>query len=117
MKIDTVIRSGSSYHPTIDAFQAALSLKGQKPFLLIDVPKAKSEAETFITVEQDVKFASMESFTTYTKTVLGSETFEVHMDGHPTLHLSGLPGMDVNYNKVITMKGKSMPPHPHEKQH
>ncbi|OAL56052.1 hypothetical protein IQ07DRAFT_187268 [Pyrenochaeta sp. DS3sAY3a] len=105
LKIDTVIRSGSSYHPTIEAFEAALSLKGQEPFLYINVPKAKSEAETFITVEQDVKIASMDSFTTYTKTVLGSETFEVHMDGHPTLRLSGLPKMDVNYNKVVTMKG------------
>lgn len=106
LKIQNVIRSGSSFHPTIDSFRAGLSLKDQKPFLYVDVPKAKSEAETHVTVEQDVKFASMDAFTTYTKTVLGSETFQVHLDGKTKLHLSILPAMDVNYNKVVTMKGK-----------
>jgi hypothetical protein len=105
LKIDTVIRSGSSYHPTIDAFRAALSLSGQAPFLHIDIPNAKSEAETHITVEQDVKFDSLDAFSAYTKAVLASESFEVHLDGKPNIHLSGLPTMDVNYNKVITMKG------------
>jgi hypothetical protein len=107
LKIDTVIRSDSSYHPKIDAFRAGLSLEGQEPFLYIDIPDAKSEAETRITVEQDVKFANMEAFSNYTKAVLASETFEVHLDGKTNIHLSGLPTVDVNYNKVITMKGIS----------
>jgi hypothetical protein len=106
LKIDTVIRSGSSYHPRIDSFRAGLSLDGQDPFLYIQVPEAKSEAETRITVEQDVDFTSMESFTGYTKAVLASESFDVHLDGKTNIHLSGLPSMDVNFNKVITMKGK-----------
>jgi hypothetical protein len=105
LKIDTVIRSDSSYHPKIDAFRAGLSLEGQEPFLYIDIPDAKSEAETRITVEQDVKFANMGAFSNYTKAVLASETFEVHLDGKTNIHLSGLPTVDVNYNKVITMKG------------
>jgi hypothetical protein len=105
LKIDTVIRSSSSYHPTIDSFRAALSLSGQAPFLHIDIPNAKSEAETHITVEQDVKFDSLDAFSTYTKAVLASETFQVHLDGKPNIHLSGLPTMDVDYNKVVTMKG------------
>jgi hypothetical protein len=106
LKIDTVIKSDSSYHPTIDGFRAGLSLEGQSPFVYIDIPKAKSEAETYITVEQDVGFASMEAFTAYTKTVLASETFQIYLDGKTNIHLSGLPTMDVNYNKIITMKGK-----------
>ena len=106
LKIDSVIRSGSSFHPTIDAFRAGLSLDGQSPFLYIEIPEAKSEAETYITVEQDVKFASMEAFTGYTKTVLASESFDIHLDGKTNIHLSGLPSMDVNFNKIITMKGK-----------
>jgi hypothetical protein len=63
LKIENVIRSGSSYHPTIDAFRAGLSLEGEEPFIYIDIPEAKSEAETFITVEQAVKFASADAFT------------------------------------------------------
>ncbi|CAO2657009.1 Nn.00g058120.m01.CDS01 [Neocucurbitaria sp. VM-36] len=105
LKIGTVVKSDSSYHPTIDGFKAALSLQGQQPFLYIDIPEAKSEAETHITVDQDVKFASLDSFIAYTKAVLASETFDVHLDGKPTIHLSGLPSMDVNFNKVVTMKG------------
>jgi hypothetical protein len=106
LKIDSVIRSGSSFHPTIDAFRARLSLDGQSPFLYIEIPEAKSEAKTHITVEQDINFASMEAFTGYTKTVLASENFDIHLDGKTKIHLSGLPSMDVNFNKIITMKGK-----------
>jgi hypothetical protein len=107
LKIDTLIRSGSSYHPTIDGFRAGLSLEGQGPFLYIDIPKSKSQAETRITVDQDVKFESADAFSNYTKAVLDSETIEIRLDGKTNIHLSGLPSMDVNYNKVITMKGMS----------
>ncbi|RAR15611.1 pre-mrna processing factor 4 -like protein [Stemphylium lycopersici] len=105
LKLDTVIKSDSSYHPTIDAFRAALSLEGQEPFLYINIPEVKSESETPVSVEQDVEFASKEAFSEYTKTVLASVEFDVHLDGKPNIHLSGLPTMDVNYNKVVTMKG------------
>ncbi|RMZ66666.1 pre-mrna processing factor 4 [Pyrenophora seminiperda CCB06] len=105
LKIDTVIRSNSSYHPEIDAFRAGLSLEGQDPFLYLNVPKSKSEKETRITIDQDIKLASLAAFSNYTKMVLGSESFEVRLNGKTNIHLSGLPTMDVNYNKVITMKG------------
>lgn len=105
LKLESVIRSGSSYHPTVDAFSAALSLEGQKAFTYIDIPEAKSEAETRITVDQAVKFTTIDAFSEYTKTVLGSEKFNVYLDGKTKVHLSGLPAMDVNYNKVVEMKG------------
>ncbi|EDU50567.1 conserved hypothetical protein [Pyrenophora tritici-repentis Pt-1C-BFP] len=98
-------QSDSSYHPEIDAFRAGLSLEGQEPFLYLNVPKAKSEKETRITIDQDVKLASLAAFSNYTKTVLGSESFDLRLDGKTNIHLSGLPTMDVNYNKIITMKG------------
>lgn len=62
LKIENVIRSDSSYHPRIETFKAGLSLEGQDPFIYIDIPEAKSEGETFITVEQDVTFASADAF-------------------------------------------------------
>ncbi|KAI8939913.1 hypothetical protein NX059_003642 [Plenodomus lindquistii] len=105
LKIDNVVRSDSNFHPTIESFRAGLSLKGQEPFLYVDVPEAKSEKETYITIDQDLKFPSNERFTQYAMTALASDTFEVHMDGKTKLKLSGLPKMSVNYNKVITMKG------------
>jgi hypothetical protein len=106
LKLDSVIRSGSSFHPTIDGFRAGLSLKDQEPFLYIDIPQAKSEAETHVTVNQEVKFASAERFSNYTMTVLASQEFEVYLNGKTKLHLSGLPAMDVDYNKVVKMQGE-----------
>jgi hypothetical protein len=108
LKLDSVIRSDSSYHPTVDAFRAALSIEGQGPFIYINIPQAKSEAETHISVEQDVMFTTLDAFSGYTKTVMGAETFNVHLDGKTKVHLKGLPGMKVDYNKVVTMKGMSL---------
>ncbi|KAF1830330.1 hypothetical protein BDW02DRAFT_591970 [Decorospora gaudefroyi] len=105
LKIDTVIRSGSKYHPTIDSFRAAFSLEGKDPFLHVQIPQTESEAETHVTIEQDVDLENMEAFSDYTKTALASETFDVYLDGKTDIHLSGLPTMDVDYNKVVTMKG------------
>jgi hypothetical protein len=105
LKIDNVIRSDSSYHPRIEAFRAGLSLDGQDPFIYIDIPEAKSESETYITVEQDVTFTSADAFTAYTKAVIASEELTIDLNGDTTIHISGLPATDVHYNKKITMKG------------
>jgi hypothetical protein len=105
LKLESVIRSSSSYHPTVDSFRAGLSLDGQDPFIYIQIPEAKSEAETRISVEQDVEFTSLDAFSGYTKAVLGAETFNVNLDGKTKVHLKGLPAMDVDYNKVVSMKG------------
>lgn len=102
-----MIKSGSSYHPTVDSFRAGLSLDGQDPFLYIQIPKTKSEAETYTSVEQDINFTTLDAFSNYTKAVMDADTFNVHLDGKTQVHLKGLPGMDVNYNKVVSMKGKS----------
>lgn len=62
LKIDNTITSDSKYHPKIEGFRAGLSLEGQDPFLYIDIPEAKSEGETFVTVDQVVTFASSDGF-------------------------------------------------------
>lgn len=105
LKLVTVAKSGSSFHPTIEAFRAGLSLEGQEPFIYIDVPETKAEAETDIVVESDLKFASKDQFINYNKAVMGSETLTVYMDGKTKIHQKGLSAIDVNYNKKVTMKG------------
>lgn len=105
LKLNTVIRSDSSYHPKIDGFRAALSLKDQKPFVYINIPEVKSKKETPVTVDQNVELTDMGAFSQYTKTVLASDEFEVYLNGKTDIHLSGLPSMDVNYNKIVKMKG------------
>ncbi|KAL1609208.1 hypothetical protein SLS59_001572 [Nothophoma quercina] len=105
LKIDNTIRSSSSYHPRIEAFRAGLSLPDQEPFIYINIPEAKSEGETFITVDQDATFESAEAFTAYTKAVLSSEELTIDLNGDTTIHIPNLPATDVHYNKKITMKG------------
>jgi hypothetical protein len=106
LKLVTEAKSGSSFHPTIEAFRAGLSLDGKNPFIYIDVPTTKADAETEIAVEQDVKFSSLDQFVDYNKVVMGSEEFKVYMNGKTKLKLKGLPTMSVNYDKIITMKGE-----------
>ncbi|KAF1912574.1 hypothetical protein BDU57DRAFT_370374 [Ampelomyces quisqualis] len=105
LKLQSVIRSNSSFHPTVDSFVAALSLEGQEPFVYIQIPETKSKAETQVYVDQYVNFTSLEAFSTYTKAVMGAETLNMHMSGKTQVHLQGLPAMDVNFNKVISVKG------------
>lgn len=105
LKLVTTARSSSKFHPTIKAFRAALSLEGREPFLYIDVPETKANAETEIVVDEDLKFPSLDAFVDYNKVVMGSEEFVVHLDGKTKLKLGGLPLMSVNYNKKVTLKG------------
>lgn len=106
LKLESLIKSDSKFHPEISGFEASLTLKGAStPFIKINIPDAKSEKETRVTVDQDVKLDNKTAFIEYTKAVMGSDTFEVELNGKTKLHLKGLPGMDVNYNKVVSMKG------------
>jgi hypothetical protein len=105
LKLLTTAKSGSSFHPTIEAFRAGLSLQGKEPFLYINVPQTKAEAETKIVVEDDIKFSSLDQFLDYNKVVMGSEDFDVYMSGKTKIKLKGFHAMNVNYDKKITMKG------------
>jgi len=105
LKLVSVAKSSSSFHPTLEGFNASLSLKDLPPFIYLSIPETKAEATTDITVDQDVPIADMEQFINYNKVVMGSESFDIYLDGKTKIHQSGLKGISANYNKVITMKG------------
>ncbi|KAF1975203.1 hypothetical protein BU23DRAFT_459305 [Bimuria novae-zelandiae CBS 107.79] len=105
LTIEAIARSSSSFHPTLEAFQAGLSLDGQEPFLYLNVPEVKADAETKISIDQDAPIVNMDSFKEYTKTTIGSENFTVLMSGKTKVHQSGLSAISVDYNKRIEMKG------------
>lgn len=107
LKLVSKARSSSSFHPTIEGFQAGLHLDGKENFIVINVPEVKAEAETDIVVDQDVKFESLDAFKEYNKVVMGSESFDVYMTGKTKIHQSGLQAISVDYNKKVTMKGES----------
>lgn len=105
LKLVSVAKSTSSFHPVIEGFKASLSLENKDPFIVIDVPETKAEASTDIVVEQDLKFASLERFVEYNKVVMGSESFSVFLTGKTRIRQSGLQPISVDYRKKVTMKG------------
>jgi hypothetical protein len=106
LKLTSKARSSSSFRPTIEGFKAGLQLEGKEPFLYVDIPETKAEAETDIVIDQDVTFTSPDAFKEYNKIVMGSESFDVYMAGKTKIHQSGLQPISVDYNKKVTMKGK-----------
>jgi len=105
LKLTSVAKSDSAFHPTLDSFEAELALEGKEPFLAIQIPKAKTDKEFTIQVEQDVKILDVERFTEYTMTALGTQEFEVKLNGKTKLKLNGLDKIDVDYKKTVKMTG------------
>jgi len=105
----SVIRSSSSLHPLLDAFNATLSLRddklGRSPFASVELPAVHATAETPVDVDQTVQIANLDQYGDFVKVVLASEKFKLAVDGKTGLHQSGLPATSVDYNKVVTLKG------------
>ena len=105
----SVVRSGSSYHPLLDAFNATLSVKddkpGRSPFASVELPAVQSTAESPVDVNQTVQIANLDQYDDFAKVVLASEEYKLAVDGQTILHQSGLRAMTVDYNKVVTLKG------------
>ena len=109
LKLVSVARSDSSFHPTLDAFQAALFLEDTEPNIIpfgyVEIPKTNVEHETTITVDQTLNVTNMDQFIAYNKVVMNSDEFRIAIRGRTGLHQNGLSKINVDYNKVVTMKG------------
>ncbi|KAF2498399.1 hypothetical protein BU16DRAFT_456144 [Lophium mytilinum] len=109
LKLVTVARSDSSFHPTLDAFDAALFLESTEPsitpFGYVTIPKTKVGHATTIVVDQTLNVTNKDQFMAYTALVIGSDEFRIAVRGRTGLHQKGLSKIDVDYNKVATMKG------------
>lgn len=108
VKIKAIARSSSSFHPTLEGFQAGLSLPGHEPFLYLNIPETKAEAETNINIDQDAPIVNMDSFKEYTKTAIASENFTVLMSGKTKVHQKGLSAISVDYDKHVQLKGEQL---------
>lgn len=108
VNIKAIARSGSSFHPTLEGFQAGLSLPGHEPFLYLNIPETKAEAETDINIDQDAPIVNMDSFKEYTKTAIASENFTVIMSGKTKVHQKGLSAISVDYDKQVQLKGERL---------
>lgn len=104
-----VIGSGSSYHPKIYAFDAAVSLAGAAvPFATVRVPEVKSKDGAEVEVVQKVDLSDAGAFGDYAKAVMLNEEVSLNIYGKPELKEGSLPKTTVTYNKTVTMKGQSL---------
>lgn len=110
LSLNTNVVSHSSHHPDLESFNASLFLEDTEPnitsFGSITIPEVHVEAEFPVSVDQDVFITNMDQFIAYNKLVFNSDEFRLALRGKTAVKLSGLPKYNVDYNKVVTMKGK-----------
>jgi hypothetical protein len=110
LSLNTDVVSHSSHHPDLEAFNASLFLEATEPnitsFGSITIPEVHVEAEFPVSVDQYVSITNMDQFIAYNKLAFNSEEFRLALRGKTAVKLSGLPKYNVDYNKVVTMKGK-----------
>ena len=99
------MRSESSFHPTLDAFDAALSLAGLAAFGTVTLPSIRADGNVPVRVQQTLNITDVDAFTAYNKAVLGGATFAQTVAGETWLRQGGLPATKVTYNKTVTMNG------------
>jgi len=109
LRLVNIARSDSKFHPTLDEFEVALFLETTEPDIIpfgyVTIPKTKIGHETTIVVDQTLNITNMEQFIRYNAIVMGSDEFRIAVRGRTGLHQKGLSKINVDYNKVITMKG------------
>ncbi|MCJ1361358.1 hypothetical protein MMC16_000456 [Acarospora aff. strigata] len=109
LKQRSLIRSDSSYHPLLDAFNATLSIQdggtARPPFATVELPAVHPAAETPVDLDQNVQVTDLGQYTNFAKVVLASEEYKLAVKGRTGLHQKGLRAITVGYDKVVTLKG------------
>ncbi|KAL4944021.1 hypothetical protein BDV06DRAFT_120198 [Aspergillus oleicola] len=99
------IGTDSIFHPTIYAFDAAVSLLGSAVFATVRVPQVKGNDGAKVHIDQQVDLSDADAFAGFATAVMMNEEFEMNVYGEPKLKQGGLPKIDITYNKTVTMKG------------
>jgi hypothetical protein len=106
----TISKSKSPFHPWLDEMKAALFLEDTlpdiKPFGYITIPRVKATATAMITVDQVLEIADVDQFAAYNLRVMQSNEYRVAVRGRTGLKEGSFPKTTINFNKVITSKGK-----------
>lgn len=105
LKQTQVIGTDSIFHPTIFAFDAAVSLLGSAAFAKVRVPEIKANDGTKMDIDQRLDLSDVDAFTDFSKAVMLEKEVKLNVYGVPDLKQGALPTIDVTYNKTVTMKG------------
>ncbi|KAL3417550.1 hypothetical protein PVAG01_10560 [Phlyctema vagabunda] len=105
-----VLHNPSTFTPTLDAFNATLSLVtggvvANTSFFNIEIPKIHAKGDTDVPIRnQLITVTDMDQLTQYCIAVLQNEEVTTHLDGRTKLHLGALPTVKVNYRESTTYK-------------
>ncbi|RHZ48122.1 DUF3712 domain-containing protein [Aspergillus thermomutatus] len=100
-----VLGTDSIFHPTIYAFDAAVSLLGAaSAFATVKVPRVKANDGTVIRIDQSLDLSDVGAFGGFATAVMQNEEIKLNIYGKPDLKQGGLPKIGVTYNKTVTMK-------------
>jgi hypothetical protein len=109
LKMITLSKSSSPFHPWLDEFQASLFLENTEPNIIpfghITIPRVKADAVSQITVDQVMEIANDDQFAEYNKLVMKSKTYRVAIRGRTGLKEGAFPKTTINFNKVIESPG------------
>ena len=65
--------------------------------------------ETITLISQTVQIVNADEFAKYNALVVGSEEYQLSIQGKTVLHEMRFPSTTVDYNKTVTMKGPPLP--------
>jgi len=108
-----LLHSPSIFTPTLDAFNASLYLFDTNPiipFATLALPRihATHKQPSQILINHTVPITNVDEFAQYATTVMQKEEYKLGIQGKTTLHIGALPIQHVNYNDVVTLKGRYM---------
>jgi hypothetical protein len=105
-----VAHNPSSYHPNIDAFQGAFFMPDTQPDIIpfgyLNTPGFHATEDATIFVNETFNVTNMDQFIRYNVALYTSDTFQVGFNGRVTLHEMKFPAATVNYNQIVTLKGR-----------
>lgn len=102
-----VISSGSSFHPMISSFAAAVSLSGVSvPFGIVHLPQVEAEDGAMLRIDESVHLSDVSAFKEFVKATMLNEVFELNVYGKTKLREGALPKADITYNKTVGLKGE-----------
>lgn len=101
------IRTDSAFHPKIYSFSAAVSLLGAAvPFTTVQVPAVKAQDGAEVAISQVVDLKNASAFGDFAKAVMLNEEVDLSISGRPYLKEGGLPKIQVDYDKTVSLKGE-----------
>ena len=107
LQLEAVIGYKGGFHPTLDAFNASVTLMGSSiPLAFLQVPAIKLLDGATVKVDQRVVLPDVDALNTLGATLLMKEKVNLEIFSKVRSKLRVLPKIAHVYNKTVTISGK-----------